>query len=142
MTHSAWPLLPSLVALIGAGIAVIVIGIRLTRVADTLADRTGLGDAVGGALLLGAVTSLPGIVTTATGALQSDPGFGLSNPIGGVAIQTVGWPLPTSSTAGPTSSTPRRRWRTSCRRSSSSRCSPSLSWPTPHRVSTWAGSTP
>ncbi len=89
MTHSAWPLLPSLVALVGAGVAVVVIGIRLTRVADVLADRTGLGDAVGGALLLGAVTSLPGIVTTATGALQSDPGFGLSNPIGGVAIQTV-----------------------------------------------------
>lgn len=85
----AWPLLPSLLALLGAAVAVIVAGVRLTRVADALADRTGLGDAVGGALLLGAVTSLPGIVTTITGSLEGDPGFGLSNPIGGIAIQTV-----------------------------------------------------
>lgn len=84
-----WTLLPSLLALAVAGAVIVFAGIRLTRVADELADRTGLGDAVGGALLLGAVTSLPGIVTTATGALQGDPAFGLANPIGGVAIQTV-----------------------------------------------------
>ena len=86
---TAWPLVPSLLALAAAGLAIVLAGIRLTRTADTLADRTGLGDALGGALLLGAVTSLPGIVTTVTGALEGDPGFGLSNPIGGVAIQTV-----------------------------------------------------
>ena len=86
---AAWSLTPSLLALAVAGVAIVLAGIRLTRTADTLADRTGLGDAVGGALLLGAVTSLPGIVTTITGSLEGDPGFGLSNPIGGVAIQTV-----------------------------------------------------
>ena len=86
---TAWPLVPSLLALAAAGAAIVIAGIRLTRTADTLAERTGLGDALGGALLLGAVTSLPGIVTTVTGALEGDPGFGLSNPIGGVAIQTV-----------------------------------------------------
>ncbi|MGY1708089.1 sodium:calcium antiporter [Geodermatophilus sp. SYSU D00758] len=84
-----WPLLPSLLALAAAGAAIVVAGVRLTRVADELAERTGLGDAVGGALLLGAVTSLPGIVTTITGSLEGDPAFGLANPIGGVAIQTV-----------------------------------------------------
>ncbi|MGY1857048.1 sodium:calcium antiporter [Modestobacter sp. SYSU DS0290] len=89
MTTGAWPLLPSLLALVAMALVIVFAGVRLTRVADELADRTGLGDAVGGALLLGAVTSLPGIVTTATGALAGDPGFGLSNPIGGVAIQTV-----------------------------------------------------
>ncbi|SNR99314.1 cation:H+ antiporter [Geodermatophilus pulveris] len=84
-----WTLLPSVLAVVAAGIAIVFAGIRLTRAADELADRTGLGDAVGGALLLGAVTSLPGIVATATGALEGDPGLGLANPVGGVAIQTV-----------------------------------------------------
>lgn len=89
MTTSPWPLLPSLLALAAMAGVIVFAGVRLTRAADELADRTGLGEAVGGALLLGAVTSLPGIVTTATGALEGDPGFGLANPIGGVAIQTV-----------------------------------------------------
>ncbi|WP_308128042.1 sodium:calcium antiporter [Modestobacter italicus] len=89
MTAGVWPLLPSVLLLAAMALVIVFAGVRLTRVADELADRTGLGDAVGGALLLGAVTSLPGIVTTATGALEGDPGFGLANPIGGVAIQTV-----------------------------------------------------
>ena len=89
MNVAPWPLLPSLLALAGMASVIVMAGVRLTRVADSLAERTGLGDAIGGALLLGAVTSLPGIVTTVTGALGGDPGFGLANPIGGVAVQTV-----------------------------------------------------
>lgn len=89
MTAGVWPLLPSLLALAAMAAVIVFAGVRLTRIADELADRTGLGDAVGGALLLGAVTSLPGIITTATGALEGDAGFALANPIGGVAIQTV-----------------------------------------------------
>ncbi len=86
---AGWPLwfVGGLLAVMA--VVIVLAGIRLTRVADELSGRTGLGDAVGGALLLGAVTSLPGIVTTATGALGGDPGFGLANPIGGVALQTV-----------------------------------------------------
>jgi hypothetical protein len=52
-------------------------------------DRTGMGAAVGGGLLLGAVLSLPGIGTTVVGSLQGDAEFALANPIGGIAIQTV-----------------------------------------------------
>jgi cation:H+ antiporter len=89
VTTSTWPLLPSALALVGMGVLIVLAGVRLTRVADSLAERTGMGDALGGALLLGAVTSLPGIVTTVTGSLEGDPGFGLANPVGGVAVQTV-----------------------------------------------------
>ncbi|TQN41413.1 cation:H+ antiporter [Blastococcus colisei] len=89
MTTSPWPLVPSLLALAGMAVVIVLAGVRLTRIADTLSERTGLGDAVGGALLLGAVTSLPGNVTVLTGALEGDPGFALSNPIGGIALQTV-----------------------------------------------------
>ena len=86
---TAWPLLPSVVALAVAAAVVIVAGYRLSVTADELADRTGLGEAVAGALLLGGVTSLSGIVTTVTGAVAGDAAFALANPVGGVALQTV-----------------------------------------------------
>jgi cation:H+ antiporter len=86
---STWPLVPSLGVLAAMAVVIVVAGVRLTRIADTLAERTGLGDAIGGALLLGAVTSLPGNVTVLTGALEGDPGFALANPVGGIALQTV-----------------------------------------------------
>ena len=89
MSSTPWPLLPSLGVLAAMAVVIVIAGVRLTGIADTLAERTGLGDAVGGALLLGAVTSLPGNVTVLTGALEGDPGFALANPIGGIALQTV-----------------------------------------------------
>jgi len=84
-----WPLLPSLIGLAASVVLLAFAGTRLAKTADELADRTGLGEAVAGALFLGAVTSLPGIFTTVTGALGGDAEFALANPIGGVAIQTV-----------------------------------------------------
>lgn len=36
-----------------AAVAILVVGTRLTGVADALADRTGLGEALVGAMLLG-----------------------------------------------------------------------------------------
>jgi cation:H+ antiporter len=89
VTGTPWPLWLSSAALATTAVVILIAGTRLTRVADSLAERTGLGDALGGALLLGAVTSLPGIVTTITGSLGGDAGFGLANPVGGVAVQTV-----------------------------------------------------
>ncbi len=82
--------LPVTVALFcGAALVIGVIGSRLSRVADTLADSTGLGEAIAGALFLGATTSLPGIVTSVTAALENHPQLAMSNAIGGIAAQTV-----------------------------------------------------
>lgn len=89
MTAGTWPLVPSAIALVAMAVVIVFVGVRLTKAADELADRTGLGDAIGGALLLGAVTSLPGNVTVLTGALEGDAGFALANPVGGIALQTV-----------------------------------------------------
>lgn len=85
----AWPLVPSVVALVAAVAVLAIVGTRLAHVADDLAERTRMGKATAGALLLGGVTSLTGIVTTATGALYGDAEFALANPLGGVAIQSV-----------------------------------------------------
>lgn len=66
-----------------------VVGVRMTKVADRLADKTGLGEAVIGALLLGATTSLPGIVTSITAAATGHPELSISNALGGIAAQTA-----------------------------------------------------
>lgn len=68
---------------------IVIVGPRLARAADRLADRTGLGEAVAGALLLGAATSLAGIVTTGVGAAEGEGGFAVSNALGGIAVQTL-----------------------------------------------------
>ncbi len=89
MITGTWPLLPSVLALVVALAAILSAGRVLVRTADELADRTGMGEAVAGALLLGAVTSLPGIATTVIGSVRQDAEFALANPIGGIAVQTV-----------------------------------------------------
>lgn len=74
---------------VAAAAVIVVAGTRLTRVADRLADRTGIGEALTGAVLLGASTSLPGLVTTVVTAADGLPEFAVSHAIGGIAAQTV-----------------------------------------------------
>lgn len=64
-------------------------GTMLARRADLIADRTGLGEAVIGAVLLGGSTSLPGITTSVATAWQGHPSLSISNAIGGIAVQTA-----------------------------------------------------
>ena len=82
-------MLPSAIALAVALAVIMLAGRPLASTADALADRTGMGEAAAGALLLGAVTSLPGIGTTLVGSLNGDAQFALANPLGGIAVQTV-----------------------------------------------------
>jgi cation:H+ antiporter len=64
-------------------------GTRMAQVADRLADRTGLGEAITGGLLLGASTSLSGFVTSVSTAAQGYADLALSNAVGGIAVQTA-----------------------------------------------------
>lgn len=73
-------------------IAVLVIafaGTRMAKVADRLADATGLGEAFVGALFLGGSNSLSGIITSITAAAHNHPELAVSNALGGIAAQTV-----------------------------------------------------
>jgi cation:H+ antiporter len=64
-------------------------GVRLERNADAISERTGLGKAFTGMLLLGAATSLPEVATTITTiALLNNPTLAVYNLVGGVALQT------------------------------------------------------
>lgn len=73
----------------GCALVILLAGSRLAATADELADRTGLGEAITGAVLLGASTSLPGIVTSVTTAAWGLPELASSNAVGGIAAQTV-----------------------------------------------------
>ncbi|MGA6097611.1 sodium:calcium antiporter [Stutzerimonas marianensis] len=66
-----------------------IVGTRLTRVVDELADRTGIGEAMAGAILLGMATSLSGIVLSVTAAWEAKPELAMSNALGGIAVQTL-----------------------------------------------------
>ncbi|MGB3682355.1 MAG: hypothetical protein WA990_07690 [Rubrobacteraceae bacterium] len=79
----------SVVLFVVAALAILLAGTRLTGVADALADRTGLGEALVGAVLLGASTSLSGIVTSVTAAADGRAELAISNAVGGIAAQTV-----------------------------------------------------
>jgi cation:H+ antiporter len=72
-----------------AAVIIGVVGSKLAHIADVLADLTGMGEAIAGALFLGASTSLPGIVTSVVAAMDGHPELAISNAIGGIAAQTV-----------------------------------------------------
>jgi len=64
-------------------------GTLMTRVADILADRTGLGEALVGGVILGVSTSLSGTVTSITAALDGQASLAVANGVGGIAAQTL-----------------------------------------------------
>jgi cation:H+ antiporter len=82
-------LLSSLLIFGIAAIAVISVGIAMTRTADQLADQTGWGEAIIGVLFVGSSTSLPGIVTSVTAAVDGRAELAIGNALGGIAAQTV-----------------------------------------------------
>ena len=78
-----------LVIFAGAATLVWVAGIRLSDTTDVLSVRLGLGEALGGLILLAIATNLPEIAITASAALSKELGVAVGNILGGIAIQTV-----------------------------------------------------
>jgi cation:H+ antiporter len=61
-------------------------GTRLTLQAKQIAERTGMGDALVGSVLLGGVASLPELVMSVTAAARHDAQLALSTLLGGVPV--------------------------------------------------------
>jgi cation:H+ antiporter len=84
-----WPL--SLVVAAFACVACVIafVGVRMTHAARDLAHDTRLGEALMGALFIGASTSLSGITTSAVAASAGQAELAVSNGLGGIAAQTA-----------------------------------------------------
>jgi cation:H+ antiporter len=81
---------PLLVAVFGAaGIATWIAGLYLSKATDVLDERFGLGEAVGGMLLLGLAGSLPELAIVSSAALSGHLALATGNLMGGIAIQTL-----------------------------------------------------
>lgn len=86
----SWPLWLNALAFLPAAAAIWWAGTRLERYADAIAERTGLGRAFTGVLLLAAATSLPEVATTITAvAVLGNAELAVHNLLGGVAMQTA-----------------------------------------------------
>jgi cation:H+ antiporter len=66
-----------------------VAGMSLSGTTDELDNRLGLGQALGGMVLLAIAGSLPEIAITVTAAAAGNLGLAAGNLIGGIAIQTM-----------------------------------------------------
>ncbi len=65
------------------------VGGQVAGMADALADKTGMGRAFVGVLLLAVATSSPEISTSVTAALRGDSTLAMNNLLGGIAMQTA-----------------------------------------------------
>lgn len=82
-------LIPSIIAFAIAALVIVIAGSRLAGLADQLADRTGMGEALFGVLLLAGVTSLPDFAATLSAAIDSRPDLAMSNVMGSMAVNLV-----------------------------------------------------
>ena len=89
LDHETWSLAQSILVFAACAVAIGVFGTRITGVVDQLADRTGVGEAIAGAVLLGASTSLSGIVLSVTAAWGGNAELAVLNALGGIAAQTT-----------------------------------------------------
>lgn len=83
------PLPLLLLVFAAAAVAVWRFGFRLTRLVDDISDRTGIGQAFGGMLLLGGITSLPELATVSTSAATGNAPLAVNNLIGSAAINLI-----------------------------------------------------
>jgi len=83
------PFAANLAIFVAAAAAVWAAAIRLTRCADAIATRTGLGQEIVGLLLLGAATSLPELAVAVTATLQGSPVLTIGDLLGSAALNVV-----------------------------------------------------
>jgi cation:H+ antiporter len=89
MPFEAYSVTVNLLIFAAAAAAVWSAGTRLSGYADTIAHRTGIGQAFIGAILLGGVTSLPEIATVVTAARLGNAPLAVNNMLGGIAMQVA-----------------------------------------------------
>src|SRR5690606_9897557 len=84
-----YPLWLNLAVLAAAAAMVWLAGTRLTRRVEAIAQRTGVGRALVGLVVLGGVVSLPELSTATTAALAGNARFAVNTLFGGIAATMV-----------------------------------------------------
>ncbi len=77
----------AIIAFVASALIIALAGTQLAKTADQLADVTGIGEALVGAVLLGGITSLSGLIVSVSSAYQGHPDLAISNALGGIAAQ-------------------------------------------------------
>ena len=83
---SLWFAIPTFLA---AAVIVWIAGFKITRYANVISNRTGIGQALVGLLLLGGVTSLPELVVAVTSSISGDAVLAVNSVLGGIAMQVA-----------------------------------------------------
>ncbi|HEY7737860.1 MAG TPA: sodium:calcium antiporter [Candidatus Limnocylindria bacterium] len=78
-----------LAILVAGGAATWVAGFFLSKATDRIDDHFGLGQALGGMLLLGIAGTLPEIAITVSAAVSGHLDLAVGNLLGGIAMQTL-----------------------------------------------------
>ena len=86
---SGWSTIALIGVFIAGGGVTWVAGVRLSSTTDVLDNRLGLGEALGGVILLAVAGSLPEVAITVSAAWSGHLGLASGNLIGGIAMQTV-----------------------------------------------------
>lgn len=73
----------------GAGALVWYAGSRLASLVAQISERTGIGDAFAGVLLLGGITSLPELATASSASLAGNPLLSLNDVLGSSSINIL-----------------------------------------------------
>ncbi|QEG38451.1 sodium:calcium antiporter [Roseimaritima ulvae] len=81
------PIAINVIVFIVAASVVWMAGTKLSNYVDIFADRTGMGEAFAGALILGAATSLPELATTLTASYSGAAKLAGTNLLGGLVMQ-------------------------------------------------------
>jgi len=74
---------------VGGAAAVWLAGVQLSTTTDVIDSRFGLGQALGGLIILAIATNLPEIAIVVSASLTHHIGIAIGNILGGIAIQTV-----------------------------------------------------
>jgi len=83
------PIWINIAVFVAAAVVVWFAGARITGYANAISNKTGIGQAAIGMLLLGGVTSLPEIGATVTGAATGAALLAVNNLFGSIAAQVV-----------------------------------------------------
>src|SRR6266581_440904 len=86
---ASFPLVLLIPLFVAGAAAVWLAGIQLSNTTDVIDTRFGLGEALGGLIILAIATNLPEIAIVASASLTHHTGIAIGNILGGIAIQTV-----------------------------------------------------